>query len=130
MEEQQDRVEKMAHQQQQQAAMFQAQFEALRAEFYARDSFKGDQEACFDDQAALVASLPNMKIRKARCQNCYNSVSLRSTKACFDDQAALVAGTSVGLEANKVVDGDDLESSGLVTPTSDSKSPGEAKVLN
>nr|GFC08020.1 hypothetical protein [Tanacetum cinerariifolium] len=52
-----------------------------------------------------------MKIRKARCQNCYNSVSLRSTKACFDDQAALVAGTSVGLEANKVVDGDDLESS-------------------
>ncbi|GJS25908.1 hypothetical protein Tco_0486528 [Tanacetum coccineum] len=48
----------------------------------------------------------------AMSQTCYNSVSLRTTKARFDDQAAPVAGTSAGLEANKVVnDGDDSESS-------------------
>nr|GEY67082.1 hypothetical protein [Tanacetum cinerariifolium] len=35
MKEQQDRAEKIAHQQQQQAMMFQAQFEALRAELHA-----------------------------------------------------------------------------------------------
>ncbi|GKD12272.1 retrotransposon-related protein, partial [Tanacetum coccineum] len=52
-------------------------------------------------------------------------------EACFDDQAAPVACTSAGLEANKVVnDGDDSESSGPVTSTSDSKSLGEVKVLN
>ncbi|GJS31643.1 hypothetical protein Tco_0492263 [Tanacetum coccineum] len=55
----------------------------------------------------------------------------RIIEARFDDQAAPVAGTSAGLEANKVVnDGDDSESSGPVTPTSDSKSLGEVKVLN
>ncbi|GKA33254.1 hypothetical protein Tco_0719621 [Tanacetum coccineum] len=55
----------------------------------------------------------------------------RIIEARFDDQAAPVAGTSAGLEANKVVnDGDDSESSGPVTPTSDSESSGEVKVLN
>ncbi|GKB63214.1 retrotransposon-related protein [Tanacetum coccineum] len=49
-------------------------------------------------------------------------------EARFDDQAAPVAGTSAGLEANKVVnDGDDLESSGPVTPTNNSS---KVKVLN
>ncbi|GKE66087.1 retrotransposon-related protein [Tanacetum coccineum] len=52
----------------------------------------------------------------------------RIIEAHFDDQAAPVAGTSAGLEANKVVnDGNDSESSGPVTPTSDSS---EVKVLN
>ncbi|GJU63757.1 hypothetical protein Tco_0850932 [Tanacetum coccineum] len=52
-------------------------------------------------------------------------------KARFDDQAAPVAGTSAELESNNVVnDGDDSESSGPVTPTSDSKSSSEVKVLN
>nr|GEY29933.1 hypothetical protein [Tanacetum cinerariifolium] len=54
----------------------------------------------------------------------------RIIEARFDDQAALVAGTLVGLEANKVVSGDDLEYSRLVTPTNDSESPNVAKVLN
>ncbi|GJZ88391.1 hypothetical protein Tco_0660173 [Tanacetum coccineum] len=55
----------------------------------------------------------------------------QTIKARFDDQAAPVAGTSAGLEANKVVNnGDDLKSSGSVTPTSDSKPSGEVKVLN
>nr|GEV61218.1 hypothetical protein [Tanacetum cinerariifolium] len=55
----------------------------------------------------------------------------RTIEAHFDDQAALVAGTSVGLEANKVVNnGDDLEFSGPLTPISDSESSGEVKVLN
>nr|GEW70312.1 retrotransposon-related protein [Tanacetum cinerariifolium] len=55
----------------------------------------------------------------------------RIIEARFDDQAAPVAGTSAGLEANKVVnDGDDSESSGPVTPTSDSESLSEVKVLN
>ncbi|GJX74558.1 AIG1-like protein [Tanacetum coccineum] len=50
-------------------------------------------------------------------------------EACFNDQAAPVACTSAGLEANKVVnDGDDSESSGPVTPTSDSKSSGELEM--
>ncbi|GKE66215.1 retrotransposon-related protein, partial [Tanacetum coccineum] len=57
--------------------------------------------------------------------------SARIIEARFDDQAVPVAGTSAGLEANKVVnDGDDSESSGPVTPTSDSESSGEVKVLN
>nr|GEV26769.1 ribonuclease H-like domain-containing protein [Tanacetum cinerariifolium]GEV33911.1 ribonuclease H-like domain-containing protein [Tanacetum cinerariifolium] len=52
-------------------------------------------------------------------------------KACFDDQEALVVGTSVGLEANKVVnDGDDSESPGPVTPTCDPESSDEVKALN
>ncbi|GKB79021.1 retrotransposon-related protein [Tanacetum coccineum] len=43
----------------------------------------------------------------------------RIIEARFDDQAAPVAGTSAGLEANKVVnDGDDSESSGPVLPES------------
>nr|GEZ51084.1 hypothetical protein [Tanacetum cinerariifolium] len=42
----------------------------------------------------------------------------------------LVADTSPRLEANKVVGGDDLESSGLVTQTSDLESTDVAKVLN
>ncbi|GKC31288.1 retrotransposon-related protein, partial [Tanacetum coccineum] len=55
----------------------------------------------------------------------------RIIEARFDDQAASVAGTSAGLEANKVVnDGDDSESSGPGTPTSDSESSCEVKVLN
>ncbi|GJU76282.1 hypothetical protein Tco_1273352 [Tanacetum coccineum] len=55
----------------------------------------------------------------------------QTTKARLDDQEALVAGTSARLEANKVVnDGDDLESSGPMTPTSDSESSTEVKVLN
>ncbi|GJT02800.1 hypothetical protein Tco_0823969 [Tanacetum coccineum] len=55
----------------------------------------------------------------------------RIIEARFDDQAPPVVGTSAGLEANKVVnDGDDLESLGPVTPTSDSESSGEVKVLN
>nr|GEY55259.1 RNA-directed DNA polymerase, eukaryota [Tanacetum cinerariifolium] len=55
----------------------------------------------------------------------------RTIEARFDDQAAPVAGTSAGLEANKVVnDGDDSESSGLVTPTSNLESSSEVKVLN
>ncbi|GKC93852.1 hypothetical protein Tco_1159294 [Tanacetum coccineum] len=52
-------------------------------------------------------------------------------EARFDDQAAPVAGTPAGLEANKVVnDGDDSKSPGPVTPTSDSESSCEVKVLN
>nr|GFA45387.1 hypothetical protein [Tanacetum cinerariifolium] len=43
-------------------------------------------------------------------QENFQDITLR-TKARFDDQAALVAGTSARLEANKVVGGDDLESS-------------------
>nr|GEX13424.1 hypothetical protein [Tanacetum cinerariifolium] len=55
----------------------------------------------------------------------------RTIEARCDDQAALVAGTSAGLEANKVVNnGDDSESLGPVTPTSDSESLGEVNVLN
>ncbi|GJR66177.1 hypothetical protein Tco_0012242 [Tanacetum coccineum] len=55
----------------------------------------------------------------------------RIIEARFDDQATPVAGTSAGLEANKVVnDGDDSESSGPVTPTSDSESSSKVKVLN
>nr|GEU55170.1 retrotransposon-related protein [Tanacetum cinerariifolium] len=55
----------------------------------------------------------------------------RTIEACFDDQAAPVVGTSARLEANKVVnDGDDLEYSGPMTPTSDSESSDEVKVLN
>nr|GEV91176.1 AIG1-like protein [Tanacetum cinerariifolium] len=55
----------------------------------------------------------------------------RIIEARFDDQAAPVAGTSAGLEANKVInDGDDSEFSGPVTPTSDSESSDEVKVLN
>ncbi|GJU37737.1 hypothetical protein Tco_1186091 [Tanacetum coccineum] len=55
----------------------------------------------------------------------------RTIEDRFDDQATSVAGTSAGLEANKVVnDGDDSESSGPRTPTSDSGSLGEVKVFN
>ncbi|GJW02334.1 hypothetical protein Tco_1561190 [Tanacetum coccineum] len=57
---------------------------------------------------------------------------VRTIEARFDDQATPVAGTSARLEANKVVNnGDDSESSGPVTPISDSKSYGEleTKVL-
>ncbi|GJU86719.1 receptor-like serine/threonine-protein kinase NCRK, partial [Tanacetum coccineum] len=53
----------------------------------------------------------------------------RIIEARFDDQEAPVAGTLAGLEANKVVnDGDDSESLGPVTPTSNSKSSGEVLV--
>ncbi|GJU05841.1 hypothetical protein Tco_1122271 [Tanacetum coccineum] len=55
----------------------------------------------------------------------------RTIDARFNDQVAPVAGSSAGLKANKVVnDGDDSESSGPVTPTSDSESSDEVKVLN
>ncbi|GJV59753.1 hypothetical protein Tco_1465853 [Tanacetum coccineum] len=55
----------------------------------------------------------------------------RTIEARFDDQAATVAATSAGLEANKVVnDGDDSKCLGQVTPTSNSESSSEVKVLN
>nr|GEY68870.1 harbinger transposase-derived nuclease domain-containing protein [Tanacetum cinerariifolium] len=53
----------------------------------------------------------------------------RTIKACFGDQTAPVAGTLAGVKANKVVNnGDDSESSGPVTPTSDSESSDEVLV--
>nr|GEX16486.1 hypothetical protein [Tanacetum cinerariifolium] len=53
----------------------------------------------------------------------------RTIEARFDDKAASVAGMLAGLKANKVViDGDDSESSGPVTPISDSESSGKVLI--
>nr|GEY96685.1 hypothetical protein [Tanacetum cinerariifolium] len=119
----------MAQQPEQQAVTFQEQFEALRAELHA------SMRSMFVDypQGALskLLQLGTVKEYQVSKHTTLDMFSLaRIIEARFDDQAALVAGTLVGLEANKVVSGDDLESSRLVTPTNDSESPNVAKVLN
>ncbi|GJV95718.1 retrotransposon-related protein [Tanacetum coccineum] len=227
MKEQQDRAEKMAQQQQQQAVAFQAQFEALRVElqaglgqFQGRPGGNDDQGSLLprsmrldivgfnvegaatewfrwmsrnglitdwerfkesvmnrfgpskyeDPQGALstllqlgtvaeyqgefeklmnrVMDIPDslfisyyisgLKLHLQRDLLVSKPTTLgdvfslvRIIEAPFDDQAAPVASMSAGLKANNMLnDGDDSESSGPVTPTSDSESSGKVKVLN
>ncbi|GKA84483.1 putative reverse transcriptase domain-containing protein, partial [Tanacetum coccineum] len=86
-----------------------------------RDSYEnGDyDEDPYDDDMYEGQDIPD------NIQDICDNLDIR-VRALFDDQAAPVAGTSAGLEDNKVVnDGGDSESSGLVTPTSNSKSSSE-----
>nr|GEW21862.1 AIG1-like protein [Tanacetum cinerariifolium] len=122
-------------------------FEALRAELQASLSFGGCQgiglitvleqfkesvmnrfgPSKYEDPQSVLSKL----LQLSTVEEYQDEFEKLMNRARFDNQAALVAGTSAGLEANKVVnDGDDSESSGPVTPTSDSESLGEVKVLN
>ncbi|GJR29531.1 hypothetical protein Tco_1105763 [Tanacetum coccineum] len=106
---------------QQQAAAFQALFDTLRAELQATRELLQNRQGAGVIKRELLVSKPTT----------LGDVFLlaQTIKVRFGEQAALVAGTSVRLEANKVVnDGDDSESSGPVTPTSGSESLGEVLV--
>ncbi|GKA35731.1 hypothetical protein Tco_0722222 [Tanacetum coccineum] len=104
-----------------------------------RDSYEnGDyDEDPYDDDMYEGQDIPDniqdicdnldIRVRVSKLTTLGDVFSLsQNIKAGFDDQAALVAGMSTGLEDNKVVnDGGDSESSGPVTPTSDSKYSGK-----
>ncbi|GJY98960.1 hypothetical protein Tco_0516390 [Tanacetum coccineum] len=148
----QDAVKKLA---QQHAAAIQSQIDTLRAELQATGGLLQNRQRGGVIKARFEESMKN-RFRPSKYEDPKGALSkmfqlagvrellvtkptilgdvfslAQTIEARFNDQAAPVEGTSVGLEANKVVNnGDVSESSDLVTLISDSEPSGEVKVLN